>query len=142
MRDELRSFVCHALTPSSPSAGDSDPPTPFPVGVIDESGFPKRGRHSAGVGPQYCGRTGQIENCQMGVFLSYVTEHGHALIDRELYLPEDWCSDLPRRQAAHIPDTVGFQTKLELAQRMIQRAQAAGVPIRWIVADTALRPQF
>jgi SRSO17 transposase len=72
----------------------------------------------------------------MGVFLSYVTEHGHALIDRELYLPEDWCSDLPRRQAAHIPDTVHFQTKVELAQRMIQRAQAAGGPIRWIVADT------
>jgi SRSO17 transposase len=103
---------------------------------VDESGFPKRGRHSAGVGLQYCGRTGQIENCQMGVFLSYVTEHGHALIDRELYLPEDWCSDLPRRQAAHIPDTIRFQTKLELAQRMIQRAQSARVPIRWIVADT------
>ena len=99
-------------------------------------GFPKRGRHSAGVGPQYCGRTGRVENCQVGVFLSYVTEHGHALIDRELYLPEDWCSDLPRRQAAHIPDTVGFQTKLELAQRMIQRAQSARVPIRWVVADT------
>src|SRR6185312_3482009 len=117
-------------------SGGSDPPTPFPVGVVDESGFPKRGHHSVGVGPQYCGRTGQIENCQMGVFLSYVTEHGHALIDRELYLPEDWCSDLPRRQAAHIPDTVCFRTKPELAKRMIQRAQSAHVPIRWVVADT------
>jgi SRSO17 transposase len=106
------------------------------VGVVDESGFPKRGHHSAGVGPQYCGRTGQIENCQMGVFLSYVPENGHALIDRELYLPEDWCSDLPRRQAAHIPDTIRFQTNLELAKLMIQRTQSAHVPIRWIVADT------
>lgn len=134
VRDDLRSFVCSALT--SPSSQEPDPSTPFPVGVVDESGFLKRGHHSAGVGPQYCGRTGQIENCQMGVFLSFVTEQGHALIDRELYLPEDWCSDLPRRQTAHIPDTIGFQTKLELAQQMIQRAQSAHVPMRWIVADT------
>ena len=136
VRDALCSFVCQVLTPPSPSSGGSGHPTPFPVLVVDESGFPKRGHHSAGVGPQYCGRTGQIENCQMGVFLSYVTEHGHALIDRELYLPEDWCSDLPRRQAAHIPDVIRFQTKLELAQQMIQRVQSARMPIRWIVADT------
>jgi SRSO17 transposase len=77
-----------------------------------------------------------VENCQVGVFLSYVTERGHALIDRELYLPEDWCADAARRQAAHIPQTVSFQTKPELAQRMLQRAQAAGVPICWVVADS------
>ena len=70
-------------------------PSPLPCAGLDESGFPKRGRHSAGVGPQYCGRTGRVENCQVGVFLSYVTAVGHALIDRELYLPEDWCADLP-----------------------------------------------
>jgi SRSO17 transposase len=72
----------------------------------------------------------------VGVFLSYVTPLGHALIDRELYLPEDWCIDLPRRQAAHIPDHLTFQTKPELAKRMIQRAQATGLPIGWVVADT------
>ena len=99
-------------------------------------GFPKRGRHSAGVGPQYCGVSGRVENCQVGVFLSYVSARGHALIDRELYLPEDWCADLPRRLAAHIPQPVRFATKPELGQRMIQRAQAAGLPIRWVVADT------
>ena len=104
-------------------------------------GFPKRGRHSAGVGPQYCGRTGRVENCQVGVFLSYVTALGHALIDREMYLPEDWCSDLPRRRAAHIPDAVCFRTKPELAQKMVQRAKSARLPIRWVVADTDLRPQ-
>ena len=136
VRDELRALVCQSLHPPPlmPAAPDSEPL--FPVLVIDESGFPKRGRHSAGVGPQYCGRSGRVENCQVGVFLSYVTALGHALIDRELYLPEDWCSDLPRKQAVHIPETVPFQTKPEQAKLMVQRAQAAHLPIRWVVADT------
>lgn len=134
VRDEVRRLVAETLLPSGepPKEGEA----PFPVLVVDESGFPKRGRHSAGVAPQYCGRTGRVENCQVGVFLSYVTAAGHALIDRELYLPEDWCADLPRRQAAHIPESVAFRTKPELGQRMIARAQAAGLPIRWVVADT------
>ena len=133
VRDELRALVAETLLPSDSQQEDE---APFPLLVLDESGFPKRGRHSAGVAPQYCGRTGHVENCQVGVFLSYVTALGHGLIDRELYLPEDWCSDLPRRQAAHIPDHVTFQTKPELAQRMLERAQAADLPIRWVVADT------
>lgn len=132
-RDEVRTFVCQCLQPPSPP---QEPDPLFPVLVVDESGFPKRGRHSAGVAPQYCGRTGRVENCLVGVFLSYVTAQGHALIDRELYLPEDWCCDLPRRHAAHVPEAVTFQTKPELAQRMVQRAQAAHLPIRWVVADT------
>ncbi len=85
---------------------------------------------------QYCGATGRVDNCQVGVFLSYVTALGHGLIDRELYLPEEWCHDLPRRQAAHIPPTVTFATKPELARCMVHRAQSAGLPIRWVVADT------
>jgi SRSO17 transposase len=133
-RDELRALVVESLSPALLQQEESG--APFPVLVLDESGFPKRGRHSAGVGPQYCGRTGRVENCQVGVFLSYVTALGHALIDRELYLPEDWCADALRRQAAHIPETVAFRTKPELGQRMIQRAQVAGLPIRWVVADT------
>ena len=132
VRDELRALVCQTLFP--PASAVDEPP--FPILVIDESGFPKRGRHSAGVGQQYCGATGQVENCQVGVFLSYVTALGHALIDRELYLPEEWCHDLPRRLAAHIPTHVTFQTKPELAKLMVQRAQAAGLPMRWVVADT------
>jgi SRSO17 transposase len=104
--------------------------------VIDESGFPKRGRHSAGVQPQYCGLTKRVENCQVGVFLSYVTTRGHGLIDRELYLPEEWCADAPRRLAAHIPETLRFQTKPELARRMLERAHAAALPVRWVVGDT------
>jgi SRSO17 transposase len=132
VRDDLRALVRQTLLPT----GQSAEPAPFPVLVLDESGFPKRGRHSAGVAPQYCGRTGRVENCQVGVFLSYVTAQGHALIDRELYLPEDWCADPARRQTAHIPEAVRFQTKPELGQQMIKRAQAAGLSIRWVVADT------
>lgn len=131
LRDFLRSLVCQTLHP--PSAASSPV---FPVLAVDESGFPKRGHHSAGVAPQYCGVSGAVENCQVGVFLSYITEHGHALIDRELYVPEDWCADLPRRQAAHIPDTLTFQTKPELAVRMLQRAQQAHLSVRWVVGDT------
>ncbi len=133
VRDELRRLVRQTLLPSD--AGHADA-APFPVLVLDESGFPKRGRHSAGVGSQYCGGTGRVENCQVGVFLSYVTARGHALIDRELYLPEDWCADPTRRQAAHIPESVTFQTKPELGCQMIERTQAAGLPIGWVVADT------
>src|SRR2546430_8142389 len=99
VRDVLRALVCQALHPPPIAPARAEPTPLFPVLVIDESGFPKRGRHSAGVQPQYCGATGQVDNCQVGVFLSYVTAWGHALIDRELYLPQDWCSDLPPRLA-------------------------------------------
>jgi SRSO17 transposase len=134
VRDEVRRFICQSLLPTQQT--QSEMHAPFPVLVVDESGFPKRGRHSAGVGPQYCGVSGRVENCQVGVFLSYATELGHALIDRELYLPEDWCADAVRRQAVHIPETLRFATKPELAQRLLERAQAAGVPCRWVVADS------
>jgi SRSO17 transposase len=136
IRDDLRALVCQSLHPPPLLPASLASTQVFAVLVIDESGFPKRGRHSAGVAAQYCGITGRVENCQVGVFLSYVTELGHALIDRELYLPEDWCADLLRRHAAHIPQTVTFATKPELAKRMIQRAQAACLPIGWVVADT------
>lgn len=104
--------------------------------VIDETSFLKRGRKSAGVGVQYCGTTGRVENCQVGVFLSYVTAQGHSLIDRELYLPLDWCEDRQRCQEAGIPESVRFQTKPELARRMIERLVQAPLPICWVVADT------
>src|SRR5437763_7539909 len=136
VRDELRTFVKETLQPPPVLPESASPHGLFPVLGLDESGLPKRGKHSAGVGPQYCGLTGRVENCQVGVFLSYVTVAGHALIDRELYLPEDWCQDAARKRAAHIPEALRFATKPELALRMVQRAQAAGLPIRWVVADT------
>jgi len=129
VRDELRALVSQMLNPLPSVSEHCASETPFPVLVIDESGFPKRGRHSAGVAPQYCGLTGRVENCQVGVFLSYVTALSHARISRELYLPEDWCSDLPRRQAAHIPDRVRFRTKPELA------CLSAG---SWLIPFTAI----
>ncbi len=76
------------------------------------------------------------ENCQVGVFLSYVTARGHTLIDRELYLPLDWLEDPARCRAAHIPESVRFQTKPELAVQMLERIWHAQIPIAWVVADT------
>jgi SRSO17 transposase len=136
VRAQVRTLVRQSLHPPADSLGQGQVEAVFPVLVLDESGFPKRGRHSAGVGIQHCGCTGGLANCQVGVFLTYVTALGHAFLDGELYLPEDWCADLPRRRAAHIPDTICFQTKPELAKRMVARAQAADLPIRWVVADT------
>ncbi len=124
VRDDLRAYALEQLGQESA------------ILVIDESGFPKRGHKSAGVGMQYCGVTGRVENCQVGVFLSYVTARGHTLIDRELYLPLDWCEDRNRCRAAHIPEAVRFQTKPELAIQMLTRIDEAGYPIAWVVADT------
>lgn len=110
-----------------------------PLWPSTRTSFPKQGQKSAGVGLQYCGTTGRVENCQVGVFLSYVTAKGHTLIDRELYLPLDWCEDRDRCRAAGIPESVRFQTKPELAQRMIERIWQAQIPIAWVVAGIGLR---
>ena len=124
VRDELRNYVLDRL-------GDPDA-----IVAIDETSFPKRGNKSAGVAHQYCGTTKQVENCQVGVFLSYISHLGHTLLDRELYLPRHWVEDRARCQEAGIPETVLFQTKCELAQRMMERLHQAQVPVTWVVADT------
>jgi len=129
VRDDLRSYILEQLGEEAA------------ILVIDETSFPKRGQHSAGVGLQYCGTTGQVENCQVGVFLSYVTPRGHSLIDRELYLPLDWCEDRDRCRAASIPESVRFQTKPELARAMIERIWKEKIPISWVVAGIGLRWQ-
>jgi SRSO17 transposase len=122
-RDRCREYVVEHL-----GAADG-------VLVIDETGFLKKGRKSAGVARQYSGTAGRIENCQIGVFLAYASGRGHALIDRELYLPQDWAEDGARRVTAGIPRAVSFATKPQLAQRMMARAIAAGVPFAWVVGD-------
>jgi SRSO17 transposase len=104
--------------------------------AIDETSFPKRGKHSAGVKKQYCGTTGQVQNCQVGVFLSYITPLGHTLIDRELYVPQDWTDDRERCRQAGIPETIAFRTKPDLAIVMLERLHQAGVPVDWVVADS------
>src|SRR5487761_463654 len=104
--------------------------------VIDETGFLKQGKASCGVARQYTGSAGKITNCQIGVFLSYVSRHGHAFLDRALYLPKSWTEDAARLRAAHVPVGTGFATKPALALDMIACARAAGVPFRWVAADS------
>nr|WP_185015254.1 IS701 family transposase [Streptomyces sp. AK010] len=106
--------------------------------VVDETGFLKKGRASAGVQRQYTGTAGRIENSQVGVFLAYATDRGRALIDRRLYLPEhSWCCDPERRRAAGIPDEVQFATKPRLAGEMIAAALEAGITASWVTGDEA-----
>lgn len=106
------------------------------VGVIDETGFLKKGSYSAGVARQYSGTAGKIENCQIGVFLTYATERGHTLIDRELYLPQEWTDDAERCRRAGIPEEREFATKPQLGRQMLQRAFDAGVKMAWIAGDS------
>ena len=103
--------------------------------VVDETGFVKKGAKSAGVQRQYSGTAGRIENCQIGVFLTYATTQGRVLLDRELYLPQVWADDGQRRREAGVPEEVGFRTKPQLAREMLERAVEAGVPFRWVTGD-------
>ncbi len=105
------------------------------IGVVDETGFIKKGTHSVGVKRQYSGTAGKVENCQIGTFLSYVTAKGHVLLDRRLYLPEEWANDPERREQAKVPADVGFQTKAEQAMAMLEHAWQAGVPMQWVTGD-------
>jgi SRSO17 transposase len=124
VRDDLRAYVSEHL-------GEANG-----VLVIDETGFIKKGKKSAGVARQYSGTAGRRENSQIGVFLLYASSKGAAFLDRELYLPEEWTVDRVRCREAGIPDEVGFATKGELAQRMLSRAFVAEVPAKWVVGDT------
>jgi SRSO17 transposase len=105
------------------------------VGVVDETGFLKKGTHSVGVKRQYSGTAGKVDNCQIGTFLSYATRRGHVLLDRRLYLPEDWSADEPRRAQAKVPEQVRFQTKPEQAAEMLEHAWAQGISMSWVVGD-------
>jgi SRSO17 transposase len=125
VRNDLRDLVVERL-------GDPDA-----VLVFDDTGFLKKGVRSAGVQRQYSGTAGRTENCQVGVFAAYVSRAGHALIDRQLYLPESWTEDRSRCRAAGIPDDVEFTTKPRMAIAMMQRALDAGVPFGWVSADEA-----
>jgi SRSO17 transposase len=123
VRDDLTRYVAEHLG------------VPDGVLVVDETGFLKKGTKSCGVARQYSGTAGRIENCQIGVFLGYVSPRGRAFLDRELYLPKEWADDAARRKGAGVPKSVSFDTKLVLARRMIDRAVAAGVPAAWVTAD-------
>src|SRR4051794_25261674 len=123
VRDDLRDYVVAHLG------------TDAAVLVVDETGFLKKGSKSAGVGRQYSGTAGRIENCQIGVFLAYATPAGRTFIDRELYLPRAWIEDRARCAEAGIGPGVAFRTKPELAVAMLTRALNAGVPAGWVAGD-------
>lgn len=108
---------------------------PEDIFALDETGFLKQGNQSVGVQVQYYGTTGHLENCQVGVFLAYVTGKGHTLIDRRLYLPKSWADDSQKREKVGVPETVRFATKAQLAQQMLQSAWDAGLRSAWVVAD-------
>jgi SRSO17 transposase len=136
VRDDLRAYLVERL-------GD-----PEAVLVIDETGDLKKGTQTVGVQRQYTGTAGRVENAQVAVYLVYASDAGHAVIDRELYLPKGWIDDPARCQAAGVPDQVGFATKPALATTMLTRALEAGVPAAWVTgdevygADPALRAEL
>lgn len=108
------------------------------VFVLDDTGFAKQGKHSVGVARQYSGTLGKVGNCQIGVFLTYVSARGHALVDMRLYLPREWTEDPARGRAAGVPKTVGYQSKAELGLALLRAAQARGaLQSRWVTADEA-----
>jgi SRSO17 transposase len=125
VRDDLRAFVAAQL---GDAAG---------VLICDETGFLKKGAGSVGVQRQYSGTAGRIENSQVGVFLSYASARGRALMDRRIYLPKSWTDDSQRCAAAGVPAEVEFATKPELALEMITKAVAAGTPAAWVASDEA-----
>jgi len=106
------------------------------VGALDETGFLKKGNKSVGAQRQYSGTAGRIENCQIGVFLSYTSIYGHTMLDRALYLPKSWIQDRERCREANIPEEVKLATKPELAIQLIERALNAKIPISWFVGDS------
>jgi len=124
VRDELERFVAEEF--GDPHEG---------IFVLDESGFPKKGTKSVGVKRQYCGALGKKENCQMGVFLTYVSPRGHVFLDRRLYLPEEWADDADRRQEAGVPKDITFQTKPALGRTMLAHAFEQGVRGGWVTGD-------
>jgi SRSO17 transposase len=124
LRDIVRDHVLETLA------------DPDAVLVIDETGFLKQGKASCGVGRQYTGSAGKITNCRIGVFAAYASRHGHAFVDRALYLPKAWTDDPARLAAAHVPLEAGFATKPRLAGRMVERAIGAGVPFAWVAGDS------
>ena len=124
LRDIVRDYTLETLA-------DDDA-----VLVFDETGFLKQGKASCGVARQYTGSAGKITNCQIGVFACYVSQHGHAFIDRALYLPKAWTDDPDRMKVAHVPEKTAFATKPALAVAMIERAIAASVPFAFVAADS------
>jgi SRSO17 transposase len=123
VRDELQRFVAEAFG------------QPAGILVVDESGVVKKGEKSVGVAKQYCGAVGKVEQCQVGVYLTYASALGHAFLDRRLFLPEEWTTDAARCREAKVPEAVTFATKPQLAQAMLAHAFVLGIPAAWVTGD-------
>jgi SRSO17 transposase len=117
---------------------EEDMGAPEGVVIVDESGFPKKGHDSVGVAWQYCGALGQVEHCHVGVFAAYASQHGYALVDKWLFMPEPWFTEAStrRRTQCQASDDGGFQTKPQLAAAMLRELRDEGVlPFTYVVAD-------
>ena len=115
--------------------------------IFDETGFVKKGEESIGVGRQYCGTIGKVDNCQVGVFAAYTSAYGYALVDKRLYIPEQWFSDdyLEKREKCKLPDDIKFKTKPQLAAEMLaDLAEKKQMPFRYVLADSVYTnsPEF
>ena len=110
---------------------------PIRAWIIDDTGFPKKGRHSVGVARQYCGQVGKQENCQIAVSLSVATHQASLPVAYRLYLSKDWAEDPIRRTKAGVPEDVAFQTKPEIALQQMRQARADGVPPAVVLGDPA-----
>src|SRR5262247_1931841 len=108
---------------------------PIAAWIIDDTGFPKKGRHSVGVARQYCGQLGKQDNCQVAVTLSLANHDASLPIAYRLYLPEDWANDRVRRRKAKIPEAIAFLTKTQIALEQIKTARAAGLPEGVVLMD-------
>ena len=102
--------------------------------VLDSSGFPKKGSHSVGVARQWCGRLGKMDNSQVGVFLGYVGQGSYTLVDGDIYLPHEWTRSRARLDSCYVPGTIGFRTKIQIAQDLLSLV-GPKLPHRWIVGD-------
>lgn len=103
--------------------------------VLDSRGFPKQGRYSVGVARQYCGHVGKVDNCQVGVFAGYASSRGHVLLNHRLYLPQEWETDLERRNRCYVPGFVHHKPSSDLSFEMIKEIQDNGVPFEWVTGD-------
>ena len=110
---------------------------PIKAWIVDDTGFPKQGRHSVGVHHQYCGELGKQANCQVAVTLSIANRHASLPIAHQLYLPKDWAEDAARRKKAHVPEAIRFRTKPQIALAQISSALAAGVAPGVVLMDAS-----
>jgi len=127
--DAVLTKIRHTVLPKIETLGAIE------ASIIDDTGFPKKGKHSVGVARQYCGQLGKQDNCQTVVSLSIANHHVSLPIAHRLYLPESWANDPERRKKAKIPDDVTFKTKPQIALDQLTTAQAAGVPLGTVLAD-------